>query len=552
MVLRVPVPMLLAIALAACSGAPSVVPQPATTADVAPTQAKEPGSTSSATADPIEDRTLPEPTLTSIDDIILAMGDPTQAGNIVVSMLAQLGIGLYRADGTPIRKGTETSDADFYVFEPMAQGLVAMLRHRDDDGELTSFRDFHGGLVSLGYEGSAEELATAFADAYAAQPDAPIARLVDALGPVTIDGTYAEFELWLLTLDGFIQPNGGATAMAMADTGIPLTAAGGVGWGVAHARIRPSAETTARASIVAQLKAIISAWQIILVASPTDVHEGHDGSHGSPATIRASLLGPTSEIHSPFGGDVVIAVPLGPSGAHVGWALDDTATSHGVIEDFVSEADGAGTASTNFIPHKEAANGRGTERSERGAVKAKFEYRDLAEHLYGSFATPYAEALHGWRENHALVVITFHEVPEGEVRILWTNEYDEVPDTITFVGSFDTFEIDPATGNAAIFIGHGTATGSRAAWAACNPGITDVPGGTSTATFQGIIEGDSIVISAYVDFGQPLVGISTAPIEVSLTGGTGYFTGEGKSGTVCKDWQLGTLTYTPTFKPTTP
>ena len=53
---------------------------------------------------------LPEPELESADEIVEAMALPDLAPQVIVSMLDQLGIGLYQTDGTPIRVGAETSN----------------------------------------------------------------------------------------------------------------------------------------------------------------------------------------------------------------------------------------------------------------------------------------------------------------------------------------------------------------------------------------------------------------------------------------------------------
>ena len=213
--IALPCAVTLLLLLGACAGAPSTQAPEGPLSGSLPPGASATGGIPVQT-EPAELGPLPAPTLDSVDEIVAAIDDPAQAEQVVVSMLALLGIGLYQADGSPIRKGTESSDEDFFVFEPVAEGLVQMLRERSDPESQLSFADFHAGLVAAGYIVSLDELAHGYADAYAAQPQAAISRLIDALGPVTADSTLSQFEIWLLVLDGFIPPNGATTATACA------------------------------------------------------------------------------------------------------------------------------------------------------------------------------------------------------------------------------------------------------------------------------------------------------------------------------------------------
>jgi hypothetical protein len=139
--------------------------------------------------------------------------------------------------------------------------------------------------------------------------------------------------------------------------------------------------------------------------------------------------------------------------------------------------------------------------------------------LYGVWAQPYASYFTGLRRTWGLLRIGWHEKAEATIKIIWTDTYDGVDDTITFLGDLTTAVPDPVSGGV-MYTGTGTATGSRAGWKACNPGIDLVPSGTGSATFNGYLTGTgSIMIAAYADVGTALAGISTEPMEVPIIGG---------------------------------
>ena len=97
-----------------------------------------------------------------------------------------------------------------------------------------------------------------------------------------------------------------------------------------------------------------------------------------------------------------------------------------------------------------------------------------------------------------------------QVEIDWTDVYDNVPDTIHFKGQIDTVDLTLPTDSHTLYMtGTGTASGARAGWKACNPGIADTPQGNGTATFQAIITDDTITVSAFADIDNPLSGVTT-------------------------------------------
>jgi hypothetical protein len=168
----------------------------------------------------------------------------------------------------------------------------------------------------------------------------------------------------------------------------------------------------------------------------------------------------------------------------------------------------------------------------------------LANHSYDAFA----DITGSW------TVESLEDPCSGwNVQISWTDVYNGVQDTITFDGVVDEVDEDyPDVAEGTIYMkGTGTASGRRAGWAGCNPGIDVTPNGTASATFQAIVGDDTITISAFADFGTVLSGISTAPFEVPVEGGSALLAAGRLVGDVCKHNSFGTMTATP-YEPPPP
>ena len=140
------------------------------------------------------------------------------------------------------------------------------------------------------------------------------------------------------------------------------------------------------------------------------------------------------------------------------------------------------------------------------------------------------------------------------VKIVWTDVYDGVLDTITFDGVVDTVPLGDEFFGISL-IGKGTASGSRGGWKACNPGIDVTPSGTVPATFLAILGDGKLTVSAYADLNTTLTGISTAQFTVDSTVETtqtaDFKLGAPPPDTLCPHTSYGTATITP-VKQTTP
>lgn len=304
---------------------------------------------------------LPEPTLDDVDQIVGAMSSPGMEEQAIVSMLRTLGIGLYHADGTPIRRGTEQSDDDFYMYEEEAYGLAAMLRAQSNGEEWISFREFHEELVDFGLEATPEQLLDAYVGAYAQFPDAPMTQFVQAQAFLDVEAQMPPLGEWLLFVDGMIPPHASSQAAAFVGGGVPL-AQRAPNIGVAFQQLqqlmnRPDAVARANA---ARVRAAMDGAAVTLQADTTAVHEGHGGT-GTPVTFTARVNAYSPGSGFGFGTPLTGCQGGGVGGIPVRWQFDGALTGHGsttVAAGTTTATDGAGVAKLTFTPQKEKLRNR--------------------------------------------------------------------------------------------------------------------------------------------------------------------------------------------------
>ncbi len=445
------------------SGQPSTQPsaQPGTQQpgqSAGPTQTAEPSPTAEpgqetppgTTAAPATDGPLPtfepeappeplqEPELHTPDEIAEALFRPELAEQAVVSMLNELGIGIYNVDGSPIRVGSEASDADFYLFEPEVRGLIDMLQEQDEPEKWITFGDFHAALTGLGFQGSADDLAAAYSDAYAEAPDDPIVKFVNATAAYDPEGSFpfSRAGAWLLLLDGFVPPHGASENAAVRGAGGGLAQSSSPPsfsrWGRARDRIRERnpfnvPPMNVDPALVARIMTIVGHFSITVRANPPQVHEGHGGS-GSPSIIVAQVRAAAGAFVSPFTGTSIVPVNQNPvDGLNVTWHLDDALNRHGSATPLTDATGVIGAVRTAYTPIQERANGQGANISETGTITATVPAADLVNALYN---LPTLGALaSGVASGTAPLVVQWHdEIMHVEL----TNRYDVT--ITTFVG----------------------------------------------------------------------------------------------------------------------
>ena len=371
---------------------------------------------------------LPEPTLTTVDEILQAMGTPGAEEQVVVSLLDLLGVGLYTADGRLIRAGRESSDADLYLWEPEARGLVNMLRAQFTDDGWMEFRDFHAALAEYGYPGNAEELARAYNASFAAAPDSLMTRLI---GDVDADVPITRFKAWLLIVDGFVSRGGEARKVsARARTsGRSVAQIGGI--------------LTIDPNVMAHLILVANSAQPVVTVDPAQVHKGHGGP-GAPAAIRADVHALAATWVSPFAGSVHLIPITAQTTAGIGvtFELNSTLAKHGDTLVPITHTDGTGRATVAYTPRKERADGIGVQVSTVGTVVARVSVADVMAHLYGqpglaAFAPPEVSSF-------GMLQIEWHDEPP--LQIDFTNTYSlELPSEV--MGSAQTAGQDTISGS---------------------------------------------------------------------------------------------------------
>lgn len=400
---------------------PTSPPSPAATDGPAATDFPSPGA---------EPPPLPEPELTTVDEIAQAMSVPGAGQLVVVSLLDLLGIGLYKADGTPIRTGLETSDDDLFLWEPEARGLAKLVDAQFAEDGWMEFRDFHAVLAEYGYTGSAEELAAEYADLFAAAPDDPIGQLV---GYVDADVPITKFSAWLLFVDGFVRNSGAATrqaalAMRAGDARRPVAQLGG--------------PLTMDPNVIVHLMLVAASAQPSVAFDWTSVHEGH-GVPGPPVEIKAHVRAVAVTWVSPFTGASLIPLQaLTTNGIRVEFEGNRTITRHGSLSGALEVTDANGDAVIGYAPRMEPAGGQGVEVSAVGIVTARVNITDVMTQLYGQPALAAFAPASGIGIGQLL--IEWHDEPP--LRIDFTNTYNlELPHEI--MGTAQTAGHDTISGD---------------------------------------------------------------------------------------------------------
>lgn len=365
---------------------------------------------------------LPTPELTTIDEVTQLVTQRGAEDQGVVSMLKLLGIGSYNEEGSPIVAGTEASDADLYLFDPEVRGLIQFAREwSGDESDWMTFRDFQASLAGLGFKGSAEDLANAYTTAYDDEPDTPMSKLIYSMGGVDVDGKLAPLQAWLLFVDGFV-PSHSASAK-VASTNPLQPDAKETGWGVAHNNVQALSPVPLEADplVIAHLMIVVRDTTLEVKATPDKLHEGHGGT-GAPATISANIRAYVSSFMSPFSQQPLIPVSGVASGVPIQWQLDPALDKHSSLPiDPFGVTDSLGTASFQYTPRQEEANGQGYETLDVGIVRASVPADLLVTQLYGM---PSLGALVGTAPvtNFAVVDIGYHVLQAMHVSL--SEDYD--------------------------------------------------------------------------------------------------------------------------------
>lgn len=154
------------------------------------------------------ERRDPEEVKVSVAETAAALNDPARVADGVMSLLAHLGIGVYSSQIEQIMPGTETNPDDFWLYDFELEALEKMALASPQP-----FSDYHLFLTQFIPDLTIEELAQAYTEMYAADPDYFLSAFFKEMDvELTPESEITQLVQWLLFLDGFVPPNGGPSA----------------------------------------------------------------------------------------------------------------------------------------------------------------------------------------------------------------------------------------------------------------------------------------------------------------------------------------------------
>lgn len=325
---------------------------------------------------------LPAPSLTEPFAIGEALYDPARVGDAVVSLLELMGVGIDRADGTPLRPGAKGGGAPFRLTEAEVRRLIAM--GRADAAAASrknrppySFQNLHGAVGPLLPDFTVERLASAYSEAYQESPDALVPQVL--MGQPIEPGTrLMRTQIWLLLVDGFAPPDASnrAPLWGSASKQVPSLPPPSPGWGKAEWR-----------DLIARLPLL--AWQppLDIAPQPARTHEGHGGP-GAPITLTARIGVPPSQKFAALRGlSLLKPRTQGFGDRRITWNAKGAAVllQHGSLSSALGSpitTDAAGVAGVSYTPNAEVANGRGSVSSEAVEIRAAISQWDLVSARY--------------------------------------------------------------------------------------------------------------------------------------------------------------------------
>lgn len=376
---------------------------------------------------------LPDPSMTEPFSIGEALYDPARVPEAVVSLLDVMGVGIYGAGGTAIRQGDVHDADDLWLREDEVRGLIEMgvgdatAEHANESGPYT-FADLAAALGPMLPGWSATTLAAAYDLAYRDHPDDLVPKVM--LGqPIEVGTPLTRVQMWLLFVDGFLEP-GVATAIV---PGADMAAAGS-SWGTANATLPaiPSPDPTLTAGEWALLLAHVPVlgWTIPFGVDPlvSTVSEGVDGPP-KPITVTAQLDFGSSRLVlvSPTTGRTIIGPGSATSpGGQVTWnsSSPSTMSDHGSVSTPLGvpvPLGPTGAASFGYQVRQQPPAPNGPVVSASANLSASIQLRGLVLAVYHIPAAAQG-MLFGSREAIGRVRITWH-AREG-IWLYLSNGYD--------------------------------------------------------------------------------------------------------------------------------
>ena len=306
-------------------------------------------------------------------------------------MLAHLGIGVYRPNGTRVLAGSERNQHDFWLYDFEVPLLARMASRKPE-----AFAAYRARLSALGVHVSSSELLHTYRRVYARRGSAYLVRLLGGLG-VTFDRAprLTPLEEWLLTLDTLAPPNRAAARRlaAAGSCGANISGPALSGWGFVHGAAT-WAEVVQAEQVYRALNAVLltQGVQVTLAADPSEVEEGVGGP-GGRMDLRATVTLDAIQQPVPVSCGLLtgMTVPNGPvANADVRIEVPGTVAEHGTTETkggkgYAGEplvTDQLGQTGLVFQAREDPSGGKGKEHTASGTVLAQADVRPaLAGHL---------------------------------------------------------------------------------------------------------------------------------------------------------------------------
>jgi hypothetical protein len=362
-----------------------------------------------------------------------ALYDPGQMTQGVVSLLALMGVGIYREDGTAVDNGVVTHPGGPWLYESEVWGLIQIgtedMVAAADDGPRYRLHDLFDALKPAMPELSLDSFVAAYADSYAAHPD-DLAPSVLLGQPVDSTTPLNRVQIWLLYMDGFVDlPNPTSADVRMG----PVAAANRPRAGTANAVLPPLPQPQALTfdqwrELSAHFMTIVDTIRFQVVAPLA--HEGHGGL-GTADVIKFVYLAGKPFV-SPVTGLTLLAAGSGPlDGLQIRWTSRDVAkyNAHGTLAASIpgsGTTDAAGHLQIAYTPKQEVANGQGAVIDDAATITATADARDLLLRAYkidlnSVTGTLMASTLRGQRSASDQTILEWH-APGIELTL--TNNYD--------------------------------------------------------------------------------------------------------------------------------
>ncbi|MEZ0334303.1 MAG: hypothetical protein ACAI18_09865 [Gemmatimonadales bacterium] len=416
--------LLVVTVLAGCGGTvssgPPATPLSSTPAGASAGAGPTPGPASSPGSS--HGAGLPEPTLTDPTAIGAALWDPAQVETGVVSLIEQLGIDIYTADGKLLRDAAAAGPPRMCLFESEVRGLIEM-----GETDATSIAghavpytlvDLYKGLHDVYPELSQDQLLQAYIEAYRAAPG-DLVRESFAGHAFVPEAGFTRVHLWLFVLDGVLGRPQPPTSMVrtVAFTG-PITAAAPV----AQVQLpQPSqalaqlmaVELTSLPIVIAHMATLAFTLPVDATTSSSTAHEGHGGAAGQPVTFAVKSRFVPTPLVSPIL-QLLLLAPYRTSleGLPVNFRSPQMSVldAHGTLSPtplLPVFTDVLGEARMLYTPRAEPADGQGDLKTDVAIVNVEVELREILLYMYPAGGA--ANLGVGTRQIPLPLVIEWHE-----------------------------------------------------------------------------------------------------------------------------------------------